>query len=521
MAVIAMCRGRILTRARLGVNESKTRFPRFLEEAVEGLSQLRHVQNTVLCKNMLSKLIVQMNEYSERIKTFRDAAALDGDLADIIDQCGKLQKVDNWQNILLQELDRARPRMNPKEREALLNMTEKMSQYRYSAERLVKIFRSQQAIRRASTVLVRLDDAAFERRCARPAHVREVLARIAASNGARLKFGRLAEKLKCSEATANDKFQRTLKNTLENSRVHAEMQLIWYLGSNPSQTPPRVLASNKDACYLCNAFISLHGMYTTPRTHGRVYAGWRLPATELGGVHKTFVRELERMVVSRARDVLSGAKKLECPLESTCNSSMGSLTTMLTADQGPSPDGGRDSSGSDSEATLRPGDDGESSVGLASEGSSHTPTPESNSGAADNDISANDVAGETARADGADPSRDSQIPHGVRISSPTQIDNDGGGSWSFAETNRVVMLRLSERLRVYIEYSTSMGTGSRRLRFRLHQMSAEEAKGIVANGEVVYDVHRELPPLQDVLCKANSRFVNLRAGSDVFRIELG
>lgn len=530
MAIIAMCRKRIVQRGRLGATELKPRFPVFLEKVSEGLSQLRGVDNKRPCKKTISKLISQMHLYSEMTKELGcEVPRLDGDLADIIDECENLRNIDNWESILLKHLDLAVPKMNLNEREALLNMTRKMSQYKHSAERLVAMYRSQWIVRRASTVLVRLDDAAFERSSARPAQVRQVLARIEASHNTSLDINRLAQKLQNKRATAYSKSQTTLKNVLESSRIHAEMQLIWYLDLNPSRTPPRVLASNKDACYLCNAFISLHGMYTIPRSHGRVYAGWRLPATELAdNVHKRFIQELERMVVSRAREVLNGTGALNCPLESTCNSSIGSLTTMLTVDEAlsadaASADGAGDAGGSDSEATLRPGDDAASSVGAASEDSPGTPVAE-NSGAADSGIGAPEFAGDAVRADVADHYRDSSpIPH--RASSSTHNYENGGcgGSWRIAEVNRVVELRLSDRLRVYVEYSTAVATATPRgrLRFRVHQVSPEEARAVVANGEVVYDVHHELPPLQDIACQTNSRFVNLRAGSDVFRIELG
>ncbi|KAI9661755.1 MAG: hypothetical protein M1821_008994 [Bathelium mastoideum] len=61
-------------------------------------------------------------------------------------------------------------------------------------------------------------------------------------------------------------------------RVHAEIQLLFHYEQNPPKTlSPRVLASNKEACYLCNLFIKTHGRYYTPKSHERLYPEWRLP----------------------------------------------------------------------------------------------------------------------------------------------------------------------------------------------------------------------------------------------------
>lgn len=511
MAAIAMCRERIIQRGRLGANDSKPRFPIFLEKASEGLRQLRGVQNKAPCQRLLKKLVCQMDSYREKYKNSEgEGASLDEHLAEIIDECRKLRKIPNWKRILLNDLDGGVMKMNPKELKTLVNMVEKMSQYRDSAERLVSIFRNQPVVRRASTVVVRLDDSAFTRSRTESSHAQDVLARIATSNGANLNFKRLAQKLGYTESKANKLYQTSLENALENSRVHAEMQLIWYLDSHPSQTPPRILASNKDACYLCNTLISLHGIYTVPRSHGRVYPGWRLPATDMGNIHERFARKLEKRIASRARGVLHGVKKLDHPLESTVNSSIGSLTTMLTVEE---PSGQEDSSDSGSEATIRPDDYGGGYVEAASKSSPDTPL-EKRTGAVDSGVSAVDFAGRAAGADVADDGRDSPMPH--RESSAT---HDDGGSWSFVAKDREVSLQLSERLRLHVGYSAATASGG--LRFRARQVSPEAAASFAAAGETVYDVHHELHPLQDVACRANSGFVNLRAGGDVFRVELG
>jgi hypothetical protein len=65
--------------------------------------------------------------------------------------------------------------------------------------------------------------------------------------------------------------------TLKKVEIHAEIQLLFYCELKASELPPRVICSSKDACFLCNALIFTHGNMHTPRSHGRLYPGWRLP----------------------------------------------------------------------------------------------------------------------------------------------------------------------------------------------------------------------------------------------------
>lgn len=59
--------------------------------------------------------------------------------------------------------------------------------------------------------------------------------------------------------------------------VHAEIQLLFYHEWNPCNLPPRIICSSKQACFLCDLFIKIHGKFTVPSTHGRLYEKWALP----------------------------------------------------------------------------------------------------------------------------------------------------------------------------------------------------------------------------------------------------
>lgn len=77
-------------------------------------------------------------------------------------------------------------------------------------------------------------------------------------------------------------------------RIHAEIQLLFYY-EQQAQTSlrPRVICATKNACYLCNAFLTLHNQFYTPKTHGKLYPQWTLPTLSALSLSRTRLRELE------------------------------------------------------------------------------------------------------------------------------------------------------------------------------------------------------------------------------------
>ncbi|KID64513.1 arginine N-methyltransferase 2-like protein, partial [Metarhizium hybridum] len=89
--------------------------------------------------------------------------------------------------------------------------------------------------------------------------------------------GQFFRLLQCNEQQASDLFMKQTRKTLSEAKIHAEMQLIFHCEIEQYAPFPRAISSSKDACFLCNAFIQMHGKFYTPRCHGRLYPGWRLP----------------------------------------------------------------------------------------------------------------------------------------------------------------------------------------------------------------------------------------------------
>ena len=77
--------------------------------------------------------------------------------------------------------------------------------------------------------------------------------------------------------SAEAKYQERLKTRGHRWKIHAEIQLLFFYELHPERPRPRVISSSKSACYLCNHFFQIHGIFHTPRTHGRLYDKWLLP----------------------------------------------------------------------------------------------------------------------------------------------------------------------------------------------------------------------------------------------------
>lgn len=79
--------------------------------------------------------------------------------------------------------------------------------------------------------------------------------------------------------------------------VHAEMQLLFHYTQLAGKFfVPRILCSNKKACYLCNLFCRVYGHFLVPSSHGRLYEKWSLPTPRPGAgiVNEDYLRAILR-----------------------------------------------------------------------------------------------------------------------------------------------------------------------------------------------------------------------------------
>lgn len=513
--IVAMCRQRIITRARFVSVESRsfhgaavTKAPvqGFLRAAIDKIDTLK--PDTSRAAFRLSAVqLVQALDRCKSASAERDnnAAALDAELWSLIEMFCNFLAVPNLERILMEDLEAARPRMDRSTRTILLKIAEKMAQYKTSAARLAKMARRYAIIRRSYTLIVRLDDSACSASSGaavqQPASLQAVLHRLNRSNG-----GLELESL-CSKLGKNPvAFAKTLSNCLVNAKVHAEVQLIWHLEKQPQAYPPRVIASNKDACHMCNAFIAFHGKYTVPRSHGKIYPGWRLPAQSMLGLSRQFVAEVERMVVSRAHAILQDRdRRFNHPFESTVFTAMGSMTTVLTAESC-----GQEAESSDSDETIRP--DTPPSVGI---------------GDVSDEDKSSDGQCDLPRVARAPP--DSSDSDAEAASIPVQARSDdprsarlvpGDMPWQSISQGETRLAHDSQDIRLYVEYTAAPGRRPRELSFRAEQRAVSELKpnGLRLGDEEhpVYD----MAALREVSCNGGDRVVRLRVGGQVLDIEL-
>lgn len=122
--------------------------------------------------------------------------------------------------------------------------------------------------------------------------------------------------------------------------VHAEIQLLFHYEKVAAQGfIPRIICSNKRACFLCNLFFRVHARFLIPESHGRLYEKWALPADilsleqclESSRKLRVFSQEIGNWI---NREIQLRRKPFKPPYESTMfPSRMESLNSILSSKQ--------------------------------------------------------------------------------------------------------------------------------------------------------------------------------------------
>ncbi|KAM0347085.1 hypothetical protein ACHAPU_005024 [Fusarium lateritium] len=476
-AIISMCRSRILSRARFTKRGQKQGFDTILKAVRKEMTRCT-LNNDKREFMRLTQVLISRIE-ALRKKLTPDASttsAFDKELELIIETFAGISKIPTLEAMLVNEVG---PKMESDLCRGLLNTIKKLAHYHSCAHTLVKLSRRYRLFGRISTVLVRLDASAFDE---------------PRQENTSFELGKHMKKLKkdyntdwdldkINQALAKDTrgFWQDFEKATKDSKIHAEIQLLWYLERHPSPKPPRVIASNKDACFLCNAFIFFHGKYSIPRTHGRIYAGWKLPSNGLDEARKQFPKELERIFISRV-DVMSrqGVLKTVYPLESTISLAAASLasvddstseekwepaaTISVTAVPCESPRPAADT-------YVEPREDVDLEEQLDS----------------DNETCQKQDLLLDERTDKVQPQKaESKEIHRVQplvsLSSPQAKDDgssDPSNSWEQIEKDSTKRLKMDRSLHIYIEYTTSHPCTSKVLKVKARKLSIDEAEKVL------------------------------------------
>ncbi|KAM6539498.1 hypothetical protein FALCPG4_001298 [Fusarium falciforme] len=334
-AIVSMCRWRILSRTRMINPENKPTIQKILRQINSAIEKSQQSADRTSFMALSNKLMSELVKYQAAFTPPIGGTwtlTRDEELESIVQICYELSDMPTVGTILLKDMNGMKPRVNPNTCEAVLNMIRKVGNYKRAATTLVKLARRYECIRQANTLPVVLDSSALVQRTPTPRpSLSAMLDKLKAHHGTSWNTEKVVRELSCYLGSESKCYKSQIDPLMRHPRVHAEMQLIWYLDQHKGPTPPRVIASNKDACYLCNAFIAFHGKYSIPRTHGRIYPGWRLPSSGLQDVKKGFTLELERLAVAKINRIIKeGIERIDCPLESTVPSAAVSGLSILT-----------------------------------------------------------------------------------------------------------------------------------------------------------------------------------------------
>lgn len=168
--------------------------------------------------------------------------------------------------------------MDPTSRSSLSNIIRKVSRYWDAARQLYRTAKKFPLVRNMRIQLVTLPFKAFEGQINSSdlSDLGTCLSRLGFVKGQQNSMSQLCRKLKLNQSAAQARYE-VAKRALSAPKIHAEIQIIAFCEMQARGLFPRVVSSSKDACFLCNTFIQLYGRMHTPKSHGRLYPGWRLP----------------------------------------------------------------------------------------------------------------------------------------------------------------------------------------------------------------------------------------------------
>ena len=137
---------------------------------------------------------------------------------------------------------------------------------------------------------------------------------------------------------AKSTFQASLKTPVRNLKIHAEIQLLFFYESDKTKCPPRIICSNKSACFLCDLFFQSHGRFHVKRTHGVLYKNWTLPDLKSLSLDKearnriaTAAEVFNERLEDRIRTELRTKQPILVRPNESCFSVIGSWVTSSTS----------------------------------------------------------------------------------------------------------------------------------------------------------------------------------------------
>ncbi|KXH65859.1 hypothetical protein CSAL01_02908 [Colletotrichum salicis] len=354
--VVAMCYKRILKRLRVGIPEECG-----IEEETEEGKSMAHLRPTRQ-RHSIERLLTTFDSYFKNrlhlssLRPFRDSLKeilkrahtvtlslrkweryqKPPALQTLVEEVFQLSRVNHFEELVHMIPHTA---MDPGLKSSLCNMISKVARYKEVSRHIYRTAKKYDIARRAEVVTVNLAcpiPGAYER-ISEGSRCPELTTALARNGITALPNHKLKSIWKNAPSPLKDVnlvFENKTSSILKSAKVHAEVQLIYHyhLKDRPSELPPRVIRSSKDACYLCNAFIEAEKTFYTSRCHGRLYPSWKLP---LVGSRLDLAQRFNELLKGRIRSAYGDMAnfKANCPKaippESTLSTLNWSISTVL------------------------------------------------------------------------------------------------------------------------------------------------------------------------------------------------
>jgi hypothetical protein len=351
---------------------------------------------------------------------------------------------------------------------------------------------------------------------------------------------------KMTEEQQSVRFAKTVRRTLKSGKVHAEMQILAHYQLTQVLMPPRVVASSKSACFLCNTMLDIQGRYTTPHTHGRLYSGWILPRCVLSdpeGLSQSLDCEIQGRIKGLIEQAqLSGRRLYPEPNESTVHklslslaslggslkslissvitnslSARGSSTSTITprhfdSSQGVHSTGSASSTGTSSHSPTEC-----SPPHVILHGSSVEAAPRGYLSRENTDVSASRSASRSLLETETSQSCSGEVREFVR---PLNLRLDRGTSCSVSlRPDQGTIVVQADLLTVFLDWPAKRAadtSATTEVEFTLEWLSEAQRSESSAQGILEVDVH-SLSANDDMVC-SNSKVIVLRVGGEAVRM---
>jgi hypothetical protein len=500
--IVRMCRTRIVERTK---TSSGIPFSNRISQVIDLVQQVKDVNGTKTFRKRARQLHSRLETVDdEAIKLHKSTLILDNAIQDLIGSCKVMADAPMTAVVLRDEALLAVDRANFSRQTAagILNKIRKIGRYGTCAERLVRLSRRITNFQRIETMCITLD-AASRRHVPRPLDTTQkmVADRLGMTSDQET---RLRKRTGSWSFDSRTTFKRSLSSAKNSSaKIHAEVQLYWYMEQHAIEPRPRVIESCKNACFLCGAFLAWTGKYVKPRSHGRLYPGWRLPSTALEGTHNIFATKLEMLLPGCFTRQLGPHKVPKCEpadCESSVTLDRATVDSVLTV--------------------LEEVDEDQDAVGHESDGSETTiraagsSTPQ----ASPRLNGEHEPAQQTTTLNGAMNVVASHTPE----CPPEQTEMPPeSAEWRSASPGATVCARSCDKLQVFVERGGSAGEEGqqRKVRVRVRQISDKEVVNRGLNGRV-HDIEADLRPGQDVDCGTRCKSVLMRVDGQLYVTEI-